>query len=61
MIQIAKNEVLAIFLSLVHPIDLILHILIEINSPYDLDIVYVLQDRSKIIKDAILNDPNSQK
>ena len=50
MIQIAKNEVLAIFFSLVHRIDLILHILIELNGVHNLAIISAMLDHSKITK-----------
>ncbi len=49
MIQIAKMRFLAIFLSLVYWIDLILHILIELNGVHELDIISPMLDHSKII------------
>ena len=41
---------LAIFMSLMHWIDLILHILIELNGAHDLAIVSPMLDGSKITK-----------
>ena len=61
MIQIAKMRFLAIYLSLVHRIDLILHILIKLNGAHELAIVLPMLDHSKVTKNAFLNDPNSQK
>ena len=52
---------LAIFLSLVHQIDFVLHIMIEINGVHELAIVSLMLDHSKITKVTFLNDPNSQK
>ncbi len=50
MILSAKKEFFGQFLSLVHRIDLILHMLIELNGVHELDIVSPMQDRSKIRK-----------
>ena len=41
---------LAIFMSFVHRIDLILHILIELNGAHDLAMVSPMLDHSKITK-----------
>ena len=40
----------AVFLTLVHQIDLILHIMIELNGLHDLAIVPVIMDHSKSTK-----------
>ena len=50
MIQIAKKEVFAIFLSLVHLIDLISHISIELDGVHELAMVSSMLDHSKITK-----------
>ena len=45
-----KTMFLAIFLTSVHRIDLILHIMIELNGQYHLAIVSVIMEHSKIRK-----------
>ena len=52
---------LAIFSSLVHSVNLILHILIELNGVHDLAMSSHMLDHSKNQKNALLNDPKSQK
>ena len=59
MFQRAKMRFLAIFLSSVHRIGLILHILIELNGLHALASVSLMLDVSKTTKMPILNDPNS--
>ena len=58
MIQMPKNVVLAIFLSLVHHIGLILHISIELNGLHALASVSLMLDVSKTIESLSLDVKN---
>ena len=58
MIQRAKMRFLAIFLSSVHRIGLILHILIELNGLHALASVSLMLDVSKTIESLSLDVKN---
>ena len=47
----------AIFLSLVHPVNLILHILIKLNDFNNLAMILLMLDPSKTTKNEFSNDP----
>ena len=53
-----KLMFLAFFLTSVHQIDLILYIMIKLNNHYDLLMLSLMLDHSKVTKNAFLNDPN---
>ena len=54
-------QLLAVFSSLVHWINLILHILIILNVLNNFSTIWHMLDHSKVTKNAFLNDPKCQK
>ena len=61
MIHMGFGQFLAFWSRFGLRIDSILHILLELNGAHELAVVSPIVDHSKSTKNAILNDPNSQK